>query len=168
MHHILKIKEYFGGNDCLLTVALDGENCWEFYRNDGRDFLRLLYSRLSETSYVKTVTVSEYLANNPSRHRMPALATGSWIHGDLNKWMGHPAKNTAWDYLTQARNLLTDEHLKDERIMKQMHVLEGSDWFWWYGDKNKPFDELYRIHLNNFYTMLGKKPDVDLNSPIDN
>ena len=167
MHHILKIKEYFGENDCLLTVALDGENCWEFYRNDGRDFLRLLYSRLAETSYVKTVTVSEYLKANPPRHHLPVLATGSWIHGDLNKWMGHQAKNIAWDMLTCARNLLTEEHLKDERIMKQMHVLEGSDWFWWYGDKNRSFDELYRIHLKNFYSMLGKKPNVDLNSPID-
>jgi alpha-amylase/alpha-mannosidase (GH57 family) len=163
----LKIKEYFGEDDCLLTIALDGENCWEYYRNDGRDFLKLLYTRITETSYCKTTTVSEFLKNNKPRHHLPALASGSWIHGDFNKWMGHPAKNKAWEYLAEARSLLTEENAGDERLAKQMHILEGSDWFWWYGDKNKSFDELYRLHLRNFYQMLGKKPNVDLNTPLD-
>lgn len=167
MHHILKIKEYFGENDCLLTVALDGENCWEYYRNDGRDFLKLLYARISETSYVKAVTVSEYLKEKGVHHHLPTLATGSWIFGDLNKWMGHPAKNKAWEYLTEARNALSAEHLKDERIMKQMHALEGSDWFWWYGDKHKSFDRLFRLHLKNLYEMIGKRPSVNLDEPIE-
>lgn len=168
MHHLLKIKEYFGSDDCLLTIALDGENCWEYYRNDGRDFLRNLYSRIQETTYIKTTTVSEYLKKNPVRHHLPALATGSWIYGNLNKWMGHPAKNKAWEYLATARHLMRSEHASDERLMKQMHVLEGSDWFWWLGDKQSSFDELFRTHLKNFYSMLGKKPDVDLDIPIDN
>ena len=167
MFHLSKIKEYFGASDCLLTVALDGENAWEYYRNDGRDFLRLLYGRLSETSYVKCVTVSEYLRDNKPCHRLPTLATGSWIFGTLNKWMGHPAKNTAWEYLSAARNLLTEEQLQDERLMKQIHVLEGSDWFWWYGENKKSFDQLYRLHLKNFYQMIGKTPEVDLDIPFD-
>ncbi|MBI5873434.1 MAG: glycoside hydrolase [Candidatus Omnitrophica bacterium] len=167
MHHILKIKEYFGNNDCLLTIALDGENCWEYYRNDGRDFLKLLYERISEASYLETVTISEYLKKHPPKHHLPDLATGSWIFGDLNKWMGHPAKNRAWELLTEARNLLTQEQLSDERIMKQIHILEGSDWFWWLGDKHRHFDDLFRLHLKNLYQMIGKKPSVDLDIPID-
>jgi alpha-amylase/alpha-mannosidase (GH57 family) len=167
MHHLSKIKEYFGDDDCLVTVALDGENAWEYYRNDGRDFLKLLYGRICETAYIKTVTVSEYLRNNIPKHNLPVLATGSWIHGNLNKWIGHPAKNTAWEFLAEARNLLDDEHAKDERILKQMRVLEGSDWFWWYGEQNRPFDELFRLHLKNYYQMLKTKPKADLNAPID-
>jgi alpha-amylase/alpha-mannosidase (GH57 family) len=167
MYHLLKINEYMADEDVLLTIALDGENCWEYYRNDGRDFLKLLYGRISETSYIKCVTVSEFLREHPSKHHLPNLASGSWIHGDFNKWMGHPAKNKAWDCLTEARNSLTEEQVRDERIMKQMHVLEGSDWFWWYGDKNASFDELYRIHLRNFYQMIGKVPSFDLNVPLD-
>ena len=81
--------------------------------------------------------------------------------------MGHPAKNTAWEYLTAARNLLTEEQLQDERLMKQIHVLEGSDWFWWYGENKKSFDQLYRLHLKNFYQMIGKTPGVDLDVPFD-
>ncbi len=167
MYHLLKIKEYFGDDDCLLTIALDGENCWEYYRNDGRDFLRLLYSRITETSYVECVTVSDYLKKHPSCHHLPDLGTGSWIFGDLCKWMGNPAKNRAWDLLTEARNLLTEDQLKDEKIAKQIHVLEGSDWFWWFGDKHPQFDELFRVHLKNLYHLIGKSPTVNLDTPID-
>ncbi|MDD5019714.1 MAG: glycoside hydrolase family 57 protein [Candidatus Omnitrophica bacterium] len=167
MYHILKIHEYFGDEDCLVTVALDGENAWEYYRNDGRDFLRALYQRLSESTYTRAVTVREYLRKHDVRHSLPAMATGSWIHGTLNKWMGHPAKNAAWECLAQARQLVTPEQLKDERIMKQIHILEGSDWFWWYGDKNAAFDELYRLHLKNFYHFIGKEPPQVLDQSLD-
>ena len=167
MYHLMKIKEYFGEDDCLVTIALDGENCWEYYRNDGRDFLRLLYSRIAETGYIKTVTVSQYLQENPPEHHLPDLSTGSWIFGDLNKWMGHPAKNRAWELLTEARNSLTPEDLSNAQLMKQLYVLEGSDWFWWYGDKQKDFDKLFRLHLKNFYQMSGRKPSVDLDTPLD-
>jgi alpha-amylase/alpha-mannosidase (GH57 family) len=167
MYHILKIQEYFGDDDCLVTVALDGENAWEYYRNDGRDFLRALYQRISESTYTKAVTVREYLAKHPVRHLLPAMVTGSWIHGTLNKWMGHPAKNAAWECLAEARKSLTPQDLQDERIMKQIHVLEGSDWFWWYGDKNVAFDELYRLHLRNLYQMTGKEPPAYLSRSLD-
>ncbi|MFA5039315.1 MAG: glycoside hydrolase family 57 protein [Candidatus Omnitrophota bacterium] len=167
MHHILKIHEYFGDEDCLITIALDGENAWEYYRNDGRDFLSSLYQRISECTYARAVTLREYLKDHPARHSLPGIATGSWIYGTLNKWMGHPAKNAAWECLAQARQMITPEHLQDERIMKQIHVLEGSDWFWWYGDKNADFDELYRLHLKNFYKLIGKEPPRDLNKNLD-
>ncbi len=167
MYHLLKIKEYFGDEDCLLTIALDGENCWEYYRNDGRDFLRLLYGNLSETSYVKTVTVSEYLENKRIQHHLPEISTGSWIFGDLNKWMGNAAKNKAWELLTEARNSLTPEDLKNELLMKQIYALEGSDWFWWFGDKQADFDWLFRLHLKNFYKISGKNSKVNLDQPID-
>jgi len=167
MYHLLKINEYFGDDDCFVTIALDGENCWEYYRNDGRDFLQLLYSRIAETTYVKTVTPSEYLKIKNPQHHLPVIGSGSWIHGDFNKWMGHRTKNKAWEYLTQARNSLTPEQLNDERIMKQIHVLEGSDWFWWYGEDQKTFDELFRTHLKNLYALIGKNPPVDLNISLE-
>jgi alpha-amylase/alpha-mannosidase (GH57 family) len=167
MHHMLKIHEYFGDEDALVTVALDGENAWEYYRNDGRDFLRALYQRLSEVTYARAVTVREYLATHAVRHSLPAMATGSWIHGTLNKWIGHAAKNAAWECLAEVRQLLTPEQEQDARIMKQLHILEGSDWFWWYGDKNTAFDELYRLHLRNLYHFLGKEPPAVLRESLD-
>lgn len=167
MYHVLKIHEYFGDEDCLVTVALDGENAWEYYRNDGMDFLRSLYQRLSECTYARAVTVREFLQKNKVRHSLPTIATGSWIYGTLNKWMGHPAKNSAWECLAEARGMLLPEHFSDERIMKQLHILEGSDWFWWYGDKNADFDRLFRQHMKNFYQMIGKAGSFDLDKTLD-
>ncbi|MDR3195314.1 MAG: hypothetical protein LBT58_00730 [Endomicrobium sp.] len=30
----------------LISVILDGDNCWEYYKNDGWDFLTKLYEKL--------------------------------------------------------------------------------------------------------------------------
>ncbi len=59
--------------DRLLTVILDGENAWEWYRydNDGKDFQNALYRKLTglfETRQVITTTVTEYINGNPQSH----------------------------------------------------------------------------------------------------
>ena len=43
----------------LVSIILDGENCWEYYPDTGVDFLRTLYSRLSSHPQVETVRVSD-------------------------------------------------------------------------------------------------------------
>jgi len=78
--------------------------------------------------------------------------------------MNHPYKAKAWDWLLSARQELDNPGLKlaNEQLAlawKQIYILEGSDWFWWYGeDPEGAFDRLYRRHLSNFYTLLGKNP----------
>ena len=62
--------------DVLITVILDGENAWEWYRQDmdGKEFLNALYrklSRLYETRRVITTTTSEYMTGNASRGIKP-------------------------------------------------------------------------------------------------
>jgi len=50
---------------------------------------------------------------------------------------------------------------------KQMYILEGSDWFWWFGeDPTGDFDRLFRMHLKNLYTIIGKQAPEYLNSPL--
>ena len=46
---IKNIANYVGNeyDNPLVSVILDGENCWEYYRNDGWDFLSALYSKYS-------------------------------------------------------------------------------------------------------------------------
>jgi alpha-amylase/alpha-mannosidase (GH57 family) len=151
---------------------MDGENAWEYYNNDGQDFLNLLYQRLSETEYIKTTTVAEYLKKFPAEHEIEHLAAGSWIYGEFGKWIGNPLKIRAWEYLVSAREELTNlkKQLAPEKLQlawKQMRVLEGSDWFWWYGDDDTgDFDKLYRMHLANFYTILGKEIPDYVKHPI--
>ncbi len=52
-------------------------------------------------------------------------------------------------------------------VLKQMYILEGSDWFWWYGEDDPGyFDALFRMHMLNFYTLLKKEIPEYLNKPL--
>ena len=171
--HLHTIAKAFKEKDCLITIAMDGENAWEYYRNDGWDFLSHLYKCLSEDKLIQTVTVSEYLTKFPPDSNIARISAGSWIYGNFNKWMGQEQKNKAWEYLALARKELEpsafDSQLSAENLemaWKQIYICEGRDWFWWYGDNNDDFDRLYRKHLSNFYTFLGKKIPEYLTKPI--
>ncbi len=170
MKHLENIHNAFKGQDPFVAVALDGENAWEYYRNDGHDFLEALYKKFSECPFLKCVTVGEYLREHPAKSNIKHLAAGSWIFGDFGKWMGNPYKNLAWEYLAKAREEL-DKFPKDDPnynlAVKQMAIAEGSDWFWWYGDDHGYFDELFRMHLSNFYSIIRKNIPEYLNVPLE-
>jgi len=89
----------------LVTIALDGENAWEYYPHDGRDFLHFLYEGLAADPGIRCVTVSEHLQEYPANVPLDWLHTGSWIGGDLRTWSGDPGHNAAWDLLHDARDL---------------------------------------------------------------
>jgi len=171
--HLKNIALAFKDQDILVTIAMDGENAWEYYTNDGYDFLELLYQKLSEADFLKTVTISEYLKTHPPKNEIKRLAAGSWIYANFAKWIGQPAKVKAWECLALARKEL--EKVKGQGLSdnldlawKQMYILEGSDWFWWAGeDPGGSFDRLFRMHLANFYTLIGKEIPAYLNKPLD-
>lgn len=172
MRHLSNIASAFKKEDILVTIAMDGENAWEYFSNDGHDFLELLYKRLSEADFLKCVTVSEYLKDHRPKNKIKRLAAGSWIYANFGKWIGSPHKNKGWEYLSLARKEL--EEVKDtlpkgklELALKQIYVAEGSDWFWWLGeDPDGSFDELFRMHLTNFYRIIGGEPPEYLSRPV--
>jgi alpha-amylase/alpha-mannosidase (GH57 family) len=46
----------------VVPIILDGENAWEYYKNNGYEFFNYLYDGLSKvSSSIKTLTVSEYI-----------------------------------------------------------------------------------------------------------
>ena len=168
----------------LVSIILDGENAWEYYKNDGRDFLIALYKRLSHNPLFKLVTVSEHLKEHQPKEYLSVLYSGSWINHNFKIWIGHNEDNTAWDYLKDARDALIDytntlkrtgelERFQDKIVMawKDIYAAEGSDWFWWYGDEHssmsdKEFDELFRKHIKQVYHHIGKEPPLSLDVPI--
>lgn len=161
-------------NYAVVPIILDGENAWEFYQSDGKDFLRTLYYRLSNEPRIQTVLPPDVRVKrgNTLKH----IAPGSWINGDFKIWIGHPEDNKAWDFLSQARD--TFEKLSEKKsasvrskVHEELMIAEGSDWCWWYGDEHKSpqanqFDVLFRHHLKQVYDLLGIKPPADLNEPI--
>ena len=160
--------------DCFIPVILDGENCWEYYANDGEDFLKELYAVLSNDPRIETVTVSDYLKLHSPKHTLKNLWPGSWINANYGIWIGHQEDNTAWELLGKTRNFLINyinahPDKKDSAAVSQafeeLYIAEGSDWCWWYGDdhssmQDNMFDYLFRKHLMNIYELLEEKiPD---------
>jgi alpha-amylase/alpha-mannosidase (GH57 family) len=144
----------------VLTVALDGEN-WMFmagYPNNGRDFLRALYSALSTASWVRTVTPSEVLPTILAHTTLEHVPTGSWA-GDLSTWAGEPEEDQAWEELAAARAVVSAAG-DPPAALDAIYAAEGSDWFWWYGtdqDSNTDdlFDWLFKAHVVGAYEAAG-------------
>jgi len=165
------------GRHYVVPVILDGENAWEHYPKNGAAFLGLLYRRLVEADFLRTVTFSEYLDLEPGRETLNAICAGSWIYSCLTTWVGHPEKNAAWEALAAARQAfersergLADPVLR-EKAFKELMIAEGSDWFWWYGDDHQTenaaeFDSLFRGHLKNLYRLLDQPCPAGLDVPI--
>ncbi|MBN3875948.1 MULTISPECIES: glycoside hydrolase [unclassified Nostoc] len=162
----------------LVTIALDGENCWEFYPQDGKPFLEALYQSLSDEPHLKLVTVSEFLEEFPATATIPGgqLHSGSWVDGSFTTWIGDPAKNRAWDYLTAAREMLASHPEATEEnnpeAWEALYAAEGSDWFWWFGaghssNQDAIFDRLFREHLFGIYKALNEPVPPYLKQPVE-
>lgn len=154
----------------LVSVILDGENCWEAYPEDGRPFLNALYDRLSRDDRVRTVTVGGALAERPPRDRIDHVPVGSWIRDDLGIWIGDDDKNRAWGELLRAQEALARAQAAGTvaagslaAAAEELYVAEASDWFWWYGETHQSahreeMDTLFRSHLLRCYGLLGETP----------
>lgn len=162
----------------LVTIALDGENCWEFYQQDGLPFLTSLYEILSHHSDIKLVTVSEFIEQFPPTATIPAekLHSGSWVDGNFTTWIGDPVKNRAWDLLTTARQTLANHPEATEdtnpEAWEALYAAEGSDWFWWFGEghtsnQDAMFDQLFREHLAALYQALNEPVPPEVRRPLE-
>jgi alpha-amylase/alpha-mannosidase (GH57 family) len=171
-------KESDDDQPWLVTIALDGENCWEFYPHDGKDFLETLYESLSHEPHIKLVTVSEFIDQFPPTATIKSeqLHSGSWVDGNFTTWIGDPVKNRAWDYLTAARQVLANHPEATEEnnpaAWEALYAAEGSDWFWWFGEGHSSnqdaiFDQLFREHLHGIYKALNEPIPPYLHSPLE-
>ena len=150
----------------VVPVILDGENCWEYYEQDGKPFLRQLYQALSEDNLIESITLNEALTRNKKPEKLTRIFPGSWINNNFNIWIGAEEDNKSWDILAQARQFLIsqqNEGIHADDIIRQawekIYIAEGSDWNWWYGEEHSSahdteFDLLYREHLMEIYRLL--------------
>ena len=152
----------------VVTVILDGENCWEAYDQDGRPFLNALYGGLAADPEIEAVTVSEALDRVPPTATLDRVPVGSWIRDDLAIWVGHPEKNAAWAELGSARAALVARGAAvPEKAWESLYAAEASDWFWWYGDDHPSdqadiLDSLFRAHVARVYDLIGAAAPASL------
>ncbi|MFH0889410.1 MAG: glycoside hydrolase family 57 protein [Planctomycetota bacterium] len=160
----------------LVSVILDGENPWEHYPNNGIDFLRLLYERLSVDDEIETVRISDYLLSHPPERQLETIYSGSWINHNFSIWIGDKEDCQAWEYLAKTKETIKpilpalSKEMFD-KVQENIHIAEGSDWFWWFGYEHSSvlddqFDALFRNHLMNVYNLLGLNIPPYLYQPI--
>jgi alpha-amylase/alpha-mannosidase (GH57 family) len=168
IHHLMNINAATEGDkDRVVSVILDGENAWEYYSYNGYYFLNTLYERLAEHENIELTTFSECLMAGVEPAELPKMMAGSWVYGTFSTWIGEKDKNRGWDLLIEAKQTFDEVVASTEfdqqtmsRLLNQLAICEGSDWFWWFGDYNaaesvSDFERLYRLHLSNLYHMLG-------------
>lgn len=170
------------GEDALahavVPVILDGENCWEYFYQNGEQFLRELYKRLTESPDITTVTCSEATADEHLKFasELEHIRAGSWINANFKIWIGHPDDNAAWLLLRAAREAV-EKRLPEldsaaaAKALEHCYIAEGSDWFWWYGDEHtsenqEDFDILFRWNIAEAYRHAGIDVPPEVATPI--
>jgi len=156
--------------DASVFVIVDGENAWEFYRNNAMDFFLKLYDTISKRRTVSLQRFDE--AAKEKRRELNSLHPGSWIYGTFDTWVGQSEKNRAWELIYKTKRETASLYEKlDQKTRETVdgHFLasECSDWFWWYGgdhysDFLEEFDTLFRSHLIAVYELCGMPVPSDL------
>ena len=167
------------GETPIVSVILDGENCWEYYAYNGYYFLDELYRLFESHPYIRTTTYRAYLSHAPTGVvALNCITAGSWVYGNFTTWIGSAEKNRAWDLLCAAKQsfdlVVASGRLDQVQVRaayRQLAACEASDWFWWLGDYNpsfavESFDKLYRADLGNLYRLLKLSLPAHLALPI--
>ena len=157
----------------LVTIVMDGENAWEHYRNDGRDFFRYLYEGLLNEKEIVCDTVSGILSELKNEGTLSHCFAGSWIGHNFGIWIGHAEDNMSWSLLSETKKFLEnqDPERLNQNAWESLYIAEGSDWNWWYGDEHASendeiFDFLFRENLANVYRFVGVEPPEKLSIPV--
>jgi len=177
LHSIHAALPEFG--DFVVPVILDGENCWEFYEEQGRPFLTELYSTLVRDPLISLCTCEDVVTNDENGKHLDYLHSGSWIDANFTTWVGDPVKNRGWEFLYKARKAVEQalqngnlDQLTKTELMEEVYAAEGSDWFWWFGeghssDHDSMFDLLFRKRLMHIYRLIGLNIPSYLMEPVD-
>ena len=174
IHHVENIAKACPDKEsAVVSIILDGENAWEYYPENAYYFLSTLYKSLAEHEAIELSTFGNCVDEKYETFELPHVVAGSWVYGTFSTWIGDKEKNHGWDLLCAAKQAY-DEVMKSNnfdadkitKINQQLAICEGSDWFWWFGDYNpsesvKDFDDLYRKHLKQLYSLL-ERPAPDL------
>jgi alpha-amylase/alpha-mannosidase (GH57 family) len=172
------------GRPLTVSLILDGENAWEYFPGNGREFLRQFYRRIDNDPDIRALTASEAVAAAGEIPRNNGIFPASWINANFDIWIGSAEDVTAWDYLRKARDFYTQQATNTAKgfptspsptqllvSYEALLAAEGSDWCWWYGPEHSSsndaeFDAFYRKLLTEVYRSLGAEaPDV-LAEPI--
>lgn len=173
-----------GNSPLTISLFLDGENAWEYYPGNGREFLREFYGRIQSDSDFRALTVSEAIQAAGEIPQNNGIFPASWILANFDVWIGNSEDVAAWELLWDAREAYSRAEAAHKegrkgaptaealaKAKESLLAAEGSDWCWWYGPEHSTandaeFDALYRKHLTGVYVALGEIAPDELAKPI--
>jgi hypothetical protein len=173
-----------GSQPLTVCLFLDGENAWEYYAGNGREFLREFYGRIQRDQDFLALTATGAIAVAGDIPNSGGIFPGSWINANFDVWIGHAEDVAAWELLWDAREAFAQAQAAREKnrdsaptaealaaAKESLLAAEGSDWTWWYGPEHSSandaeFDALFRKHLTAIYRALGLDAPDDLAKPI--
>lgn len=167
LRHLERIADADADHRVVL-IALDGENPWAWYPDNGVHFVRTLYRELAAHPRLQLALPGEMLDElDRSAAALPRVQAGSWVSGQLLTWIGNAEKNRAWDLLIDAKRRYDERPSHDAAATRQLGVCEASDWFWWPGEAHPApsaadFDALFRAQLRSLYRHLQLRPPETL------
>jgi hypothetical protein len=171
-------------NPLTISLFLDGENAWEYYPGNGREFLREFYGRIQSDNDFRALTVSEAIQAGGELPQNNGIFPASWISANFDVWIGNSEDVAAWELLWDAREAYGRAEAAHKtgkpgspsaeslaKAKESLLAAEGSDWCWWYGPEHSTandaeFDALYRKHLTGIYVALGEIAPDELAKPI--
>ena len=92
------------GRPLTVSLILDGENAWEYFPGNGREFLRQFYRRIDNDPDITALTASEAAAAAGDIPRNNGIFPASWISANFDVWIGSGEDVTAWEHLNRARD----------------------------------------------------------------
>lgn len=163
LEHFRRIHEYAKNmvKERSITIIMDGENAWEYYKNNGVDFLETVYAGLEKSDIFSMATPHEFLKCSGER-KLERLACGSWINGDFGVWVGNQKNNEYWYMLRRIKDLFGMQRIGKinyEKAKESLYLLEGSDWYWWntFEDVIGEFKNIFYLYVNEIYRLFKKK-----------
>jgi alpha-amylase/alpha-mannosidase (GH57 family) len=169
---IKKIEKILDENpEGIITIILDGENPWDYYKEKGIKFLKKFYELLEENKKIKTLTFSEAIKITKNYRVIENIFPGSWMGPNFDNWIGRETTNKAWEILKKTREKIDDLKNVDKIVEEIILNCEGSDWFWWYSietDKNikMKFDRYFKNNLRKVYKRLNLPFPVEIEEEI--
>ncbi|MCL5408418.1 MAG: hypothetical protein M1135_00100 [Candidatus Omnitrophica bacterium] len=173
---VSKLTGSSGGKNIVLPVILDGENPWEWYKEEGEVFIPEFYRRIASNNQVKTLTFSESLLLDTNKKNLSFFIPGTWMGHNFDNWLGQETANKGWEILAEARK--TWEEIKNEKINYEKNpyelllFAESSDFFWWMSlpaemSVKRKFFSLFIDSINQFYQLIGREKNIDIKSLLE-
>ncbi len=164
--YVLSFAPENSSEERLISVILDGENAWEWYRKDedGKGFLNALYRKLSKLykeGQIVTVTMSEWIYGNPKRgvrphpitqhYEIEPLYPGSWINANFDTWIGEDEENQAWEYLLKVRDDLKKLNVQKPQELNKVPK-HGTKEFYEF----KAWESIYSAEGSDWFWWYGE------------